>query len=202
MGRGMTFAIAPGVIGFNAAGLLPSVQHFVKRMKWQYDDNRALNNRRQLEEAGFIALTGQDVRFLVLLWRYGRLNPDLLSRTDRDFLSGFATRTPTTNRAYLEEMTERGLAVSLQKSGEIVFEAAVERDQMIGGLIAAIGFDPPEADSLYADTRSMLDDYLQMIIADDVSGATGKEPSHDSTAGVTTDQPAVSPRTLHPATVD
>lgn len=103
VGRGITLGVAPGTIGMNALGLLGTGQHLAKTIKWKFEDSARAKATDRVRRDSFLSLSEREVRFLVLLWREGRLDTDRLSRTDRDFLAKSPPDTPRTYRETLDE---------------------------------------------------------------------------------------------------
>ncbi|MHB9027261.1 MAG: hypothetical protein ACYC9O_00680 [Candidatus Latescibacterota bacterium] len=139
VGRGIAVGVTPGSIGVNALGLLGTGQHLAKTIKWKLGDSARAKATASVRRNNFLSLTKREVRFLVLLWREGRLDTDRLSRTDRDFLAQSPPERPQTYRETLDDMERRGLIASLQVNGRIVFKANFTWEEIVQTL--ALGYD-------------------------------------------------------------
>ena len=114
--------------------LVPGAIHFARSVKWGFRDLFSRRNLKLIREKRFAGITEKDVRFLILIWRDGLLDPQKLSPHDRLFLSKSRGEKIQTNKACLERMSIRGLTTSLMVNGHVVFRTNVSRDEMLSVL--------------------------------------------------------------------
>ena len=114
--------------------LVPGAIHFTRSVKWKFRDLFSRRNLKLIRKKRFAGITEKDLRFLILIWRDGLLDPQKLSPLDRIFLSKSRGEKIQTNRACLERMSIRGLTTSLMVDSHVVFRTNVSRDEMLSVL--------------------------------------------------------------------
>jgi len=114
--------------------LIPGAIHAAKSLVRGFRDREHRNRIEEMRRNHLAGITERDVRFLILMWRDGLLDPAALSRRDRLFLGGSPPAEPETNAASLGSMYDRGLADVLQVGGRIVFRATFSKAEVIPAL--------------------------------------------------------------------
>ena len=134
IGKGIALGVGPGVIGGNALGLISTGRHLVKTIKWNYEDGKKEKELRKARAAGFSTVSGTELRFLILMWRDGRLDPSRLFRRDREFITAGGPLEARSYKDFLSGMEKRGLVVSLQKNRRLYYRAKCSRDDIVEAL--------------------------------------------------------------------
>jgi len=134
-------------------------RHAAKSLVWKIQD---IFKERRIEEArnsNFTIITEKDLRFMILLWQDGLLNPHKLSRNDRLFIVDVKQNTDEvmTHKMYLLGMEKRGLVSSLVVTGDLVFRAHFSRSEVLDSFFFAYGnINVP-------DEKDSINKYIQLI---------------------------------------
>ena len=147
-------------IPLGGIGVLPVHlgRHAAKSLVWKIQD---IFKERRIEEArnsNFTLITEKDLRFMILLWRDGLLNPHKLSKNDILFIVDVKQNTyeVMTHKMYLLEMEKRGLVSSLVVDGDLVFRVNFSRSEVLDVLFFAYKLDVP-------DEKDSINEYIQLI---------------------------------------
>lgn len=134
IGKGIALGVGPGVIGGNALGLINTGRHLVKTIKWNYEDCKKEKELGKARAEGFCTISKSELRFLILMWRDKRLDPGHLFRRDREFIVRGGPLGALSYKEFLDIMENRGLVVSLQKSGRLYYRAKCSRKEILAAL--------------------------------------------------------------------
>ena len=112
-----------------------------------------------MKNSNFSAVTGKDLRFMILLWRDGLLDPYKLSMHDRLFIHEVKRDTDKimTHEMYLMEMEKRGLTSSLVYEGRLVFRANFSRNEVFGSYMLTY------RDKKGSDEIDRINNYIDLI---------------------------------------
>ena len=156
-GKGLAFGVGAQSIFLDVGGVLNSSRHFLKSIVWKVED-MIKEGRIQAHRSGSFSLVKEkDIRFMVLLWRYDRVDPRRISHCDRLYINKTKSEYIVPHFTYLKDMEKRGLASSLKKNGRIVYKANFSRDEILHTFISA--FDAIKE----AETKDVVLSYIDII---------------------------------------
>ena len=104
-------------------------------------------------------ITEKDLRFMILFWRDGLLNPYKLTRNDRLFIMDIKQNTyeVMTHEMYLLGMEKRGLVSSLVVAGVLVFRVNFSRSEVLDSFFFAYKNIDEE------DKKCAVNEYIMLI---------------------------------------
>lgn len=120
-------------IGVGGIGALPLHlgRHAAKRIVWKVQDKINKSKMEDLRNKNFRVVTEKELKFMILLWRDGLLDPFKLSQRDRLFLAESESDEIITHKKYLDKMEKRGFVSSLLVSGRILSRANFSRLEIL-----------------------------------------------------------------------
>ena len=126
-------------------GIIPFMVYAGKIIALDFREGDHPEKVARMRDSRFAGVTERDIRFMILVWREGLLDPVAMTRRDRLFVECCPETPPRTHARYLWFMYRRGLVDALVVGGRMVFRAAFPRDEMLSVLSAeAYGGDDTE----------------------------------------------------------
>ena len=156
-GKGVAFGVGPGAVFVEVGGLINSGRHLLKSIKWKIEDAVTAKHIESVRNGTFTMVTEKDMRFFVLLWKYDRLDPRLITYQERRYIAEAETEQIMPHFKYLESMEKRGLASSLKKNGRLVYKANFSREELFHTFLNAYGAIEETG------TKKMVLNYLNLI---------------------------------------
>ena len=137
-------------------------RHAAKMVVWEIQD---IFKKRKFEEvriSNFTVITEKELRFMILLWRDGLLNPYKLSRHDRLFIIDLkhGHNEIMTNEMYLLGMEKRGLVLSLVVDGDLVFRANFTREEILQTFYSIYQTQDEQGES---EKHADINEYVELI---------------------------------------
>jgi len=146
-------------------------RHALKSIVWSIGDRKKRKSGGKTADGNFTGLTEKELRFLILVWRDGLLNPQKLSRHDRLFITNAAAAGEwMTNDEFLLRMEKRGLVTSLKVEGTRVFRTIFRREEIMQSLIEALksAQDSPERQAVFENNIGLIvrcfDDFSGKVV--------------------------------------
>lgn len=133
-------------------------RHAAKSLVWKIQDTFKERRIEATRNSNFTLITEKDLRFMILFWRDGLLDPRKLSRNDRLFIVDVKQNTyeVMTHEMYLLGMGKRGLVSSLVVDGVLVFRVNFSRSEVLDVLFFAYKLDE-------SDENDRINEYIQLI---------------------------------------
>ena len=146
--------------GGDIAGLILAVPVLIgKHIVGKGIDFLARRKKNNLRNNISDLIDEKSLRFLILMWRDSFVNPDLLSRSDRLFISRSATSdgVKQRHRLYLNSMKKKGLVKEIKSSGQTLYGAALTRNEMLRDLNKVL------RQAEYETDRKIIQSYISLI---------------------------------------
>ena len=156
-GKGLAFGVGPGSIFLDVGGALNSGRHFLKSVVWKIEDMVKEGRIQTMRDSEFSRVTEKDIRFMIVLWKYDRVDPRRIPHKDRLFIAKAESNEIMPHFKYLDSMENRGLASSLKKKGRLVYKANFTREEILHTFVYAYNAiqDP--------GTKHIVSDYIALI---------------------------------------
>lgn len=156
-GKGLAFGVGTGSIFLDVGSALNSGRHFLKSIVWKIEDMVKEGRILTMRNSEFSRVTEKDIRFMILLWKYDRVDPGRIPHKDRLFIAKAESSEIMPHFKYFDSMEKRGLASSLKKKGRLVYKANFTREEILHTLVYAYNAIKQPA------AKNIVSDYIALI---------------------------------------